>query len=123
MTVATGQAACLTPFLSRPGTRYGPRRWIEVPRSTMPSGGGKESETMPVPIPRQRAIPAVESGQAPAAPKDAPAEEAPRKEATVDNNATTQLSLLVIEDDPGGATGVPQLPEPTRQPRPPRPPP
>ncbi|MEU9323787.1 SpoIIE family protein phosphatase [Streptomyces canus] len=64
---------------------------------------------MPVPIPRQRAIPAVESGQAPAAPKDAPSKEAPRKEVTVDNNATTQLSLLVIEDDPGGSTVVPEL--------------
>ncbi len=64
---------------------------------------------MPVPIPRQRAIPAVESGQAPAAPKDAPSTEAPRKEVTVDNNATTQLSLLVIEDDPGGSTVVPEL--------------
>ncbi|MFJ6391546.1 PP2C family protein-serine/threonine phosphatase [Streptomyces sp. NPDC091972] len=65
---------------------------------------------MPVPIPRQRAIPAVESGQAPAAPQDDPSkEEAPRKEATVDNNAATQLSLLVIEDDPGGSTVVPEL--------------
>ncbi|WP_406393377.1 fused response regulator/phosphatase [Streptomyces sp. NBC_00882] len=64
---------------------------------------------MPVPIPRQRAIPAVESGQAPAAPKDAPSTEAPRKEATVDNNATTQLSLLVIEDDPRGSTVLPEL--------------
>src|SRR5690349_21862709 len=34
----------------------------------MPSGGGKEPKTMPVPVPRQRAIPAVESGQAQAAP-------------------------------------------------------
>ncbi|MEU0030337.1 SpoIIE family protein phosphatase [Streptomyces sp. NPDC006335] len=65
---------------------------------------------MPVPIPRQRAIPAVESGQAPAAPQDEPSKEvAPRKEATVDNNAATQLSLLVIEDDPGGSTVVPEL--------------
>jgi serine phosphatase RsbU (regulator of sigma subunit) len=52
----------------------------------------------------------VESGQAPAAPQDEPSKEvAPRKEATVDNNAATQLSLLVIEDDPGGSTVVPEL--------------
>jgi len=63
---------------------------------------------MPVPVPRQRAIPAVESGQAPAVPQDEPSKEAaPRKEATVDNNTATQLSLLVIEDDPGGSTVVP----------------
>ncbi|MFG2461617.1 PP2C family protein-serine/threonine phosphatase [Streptomyces sp. NPDC048523] len=65
---------------------------------------------MPVPIPRQRAIPAVESGQAPAVSQDKPSqEEAPRKEATVDHNAVTQLTLLVIEDDPGGSTVVPEL--------------
>ncbi|MGW0418048.1 PP2C family protein-serine/threonine phosphatase [Streptomyces sp. NPDC003015] len=65
---------------------------------------------MPVPIPRQRAIPAVESGQAPAVSQDKPSqEEAPRKEATVDHNAGTQLTLLVIEDDPGGSTVVPEL--------------
>ncbi|MCT9080373.1 PP2C family protein-serine/threonine phosphatase [Streptomyces fulvoviolaceus] len=66
---------------------------------------------MPVPIPRQRAIPAVESGQAPAVHQDGPSkEETPRKEATVDTNAaTTNLTLLVIEDDPGGSTVVPEM--------------
>ncbi|MET8078775.1 SpoIIE family protein phosphatase [Streptomyces sp. NPDC005303] len=64
---------------------------------------------MPVPIPRQRAIPAAESGQAPAVPQDVPSKEAPRKEVTVDHNAAPQLSLLVIEDDPGGSTVVPEL--------------
>ncbi len=72
---------------------------------------------MPVPIPRQRAIPAVESGQAQAAPQDGPSRnDAPRKEATVDNNAATQLTLLVIEDDPGGSTVVPELLDPAGKP-------
>ncbi|MBC7268535.1 MAG: fused response regulator/phosphatase [Streptomyces sp.] len=90
---------------------------------------------MPVPVPRQRAIPAVESGQAQPAsavggPSDAQADaEAPRKEArkedTVENNTkpadtahtthtahsstSTTLTLLLIEDDPGGSTIVPEL--------------
>ncbi|MFF9626388.1 PP2C family protein-serine/threonine phosphatase [Streptomyces griseosporeus] len=67
---------------------------------------------MPVPVPRPRAIPAVESGQAPAAPIGGPSkEETPRKEATVVDNAaaTTNLTLLLIEDDPGGSPIVPDL--------------
>ncbi|MFF4506523.1 PP2C family protein-serine/threonine phosphatase [Streptomyces sp. NPDC001401] len=67
---------------------------------------------MPVPIPRQRAIPAAESGQAQAAQRGGTStDQTPRKEATVDNNAatTTNLTLLLIEDDPGGATVVPEL--------------
>ncbi|WP_406493781.1 SpoIIE family protein phosphatase [Streptomyces sp. NBC_01604] len=101
---------------------------------------------MPAPIPRQRAIPAVESGQAQAAsPGDGPSkEEAPRQTdpignttagnttvgnptagdtgrtaATRTNSVTDSLSttgasgatltLLVIEDDPGGSTVVPEL--------------
>ncbi|MFJ9541580.1 PP2C family protein-serine/threonine phosphatase [Streptomyces sp. NPDC101225] len=66
---------------------------------------------MPVPIPRQRAIPAAESGQAQAAhPGGTSTDENPRKEATVDNNAaTTNLTLLLIEDDPGGSAVVPEL--------------
>src|SRR5690242_6665755 len=78
---------------------------------TTPSGGGKELKTMPVPIPRQRAIPAAESGQAPAAqPGGTSKDENSRKEATVDNNAaTTNLTLLLIEDDPGGSAVVPEL--------------
>lgn len=68
---------------------------------------------MPVPVPRPRAIPAVESGQAPAAHRSGPSkEETPRKEATVDNNAATthhNLTLLLIEDDPGGSPIVPDL--------------
>ncbi|MFF9286903.1 PP2C family protein-serine/threonine phosphatase [Streptomyces griseosporeus] len=67
---------------------------------------------MPVPVPRPRAIPAVESGQASAAPIGGPSkEETPRKEATVVDNAaaTTNLTLLLIEDDPGGSPIVPDL--------------
>ncbi|WP_046732037.1 PP2C family protein-serine/threonine phosphatase [Streptomyces humi] len=68
---------------------------------------------MPVPVPRQRAIPAVESGQAPAA---APAqdggplkEEAHRTEAVATNAGGTTLTLLLIEDDPAGSPILPEL--------------
>ncbi|MBV7696805.1 PP2C family protein-serine/threonine phosphatase [Streptomyces sp. TRM70350] len=81
---------------------------------------------MPVPVPRQRAIPAVESGQAQAAPavrglsgaSGAPGTEAPRKEAhkeekaektTTSTTTDTNLTLLLIEDDPGGSPIVPEL--------------
>ncbi|WP_328872253.1 SpoIIE family protein phosphatase [Streptomyces sp. NBC_00287] len=75
---------------------------------------------MPVPVPRQRAIPAVESGQAQAAAPTVggpSAEEAPRKDDTVEHThnpgatgtAHTQLTLLLIEDDPGGSTVLPEL--------------
>jgi serine phosphatase RsbU (regulator of sigma subunit) len=77
----------------------------------MPSGGGKELNTMPAPIPRQRAIPAAESGQAPVAPTSGTSkDDTPRKEAKVDNNpANPNLTLLLIEDDPGGSAVVPEL--------------
>ncbi|WP_181801046.1 PP2C family protein-serine/threonine phosphatase [Streptomyces shenzhenensis] len=68
---------------------------------------------MPVPVPRQRAIPAVESGQAPAA---VPAqgggplkEEANRTEAVTSNTGGTTLTLLLIEDDPAGSPVLPEL--------------
>ncbi|GGX47511.1 PP2C family protein-serine/threonine phosphatase [Streptomyces fructofermentans] len=89
---------------------------------------------MPVPVPRQRAIPAVEGGQAPAAPSaGGPAPTAPggvpgqvphaaRRGAGGDtdhggaarNNGgahpgTAPLTLLVIEDDPSAALSVPEL--------------
>ncbi|OIJ63548.1 PP2C family protein-serine/threonine phosphatase [Streptomyces mangrovisoli] len=64
---------------------------------------------MPAPIPRQRAIPAVESGQAPAASVGGTSkEEVPRKDGTTDTAHTT-LTLLLIEDDPGGSPIVPEL--------------
>ncbi|MGW3360492.1 PP2C family protein-serine/threonine phosphatase [Streptomyces bungoensis] len=63
---------------------------------------------MPVPVPRQRAIPAVESGQAQTA---APGgghlkEEAPGAPA---GTAGAALTLLLIEDDPAGSPIVPEL--------------
>ncbi|MFJ9347105.1 PP2C family protein-serine/threonine phosphatase [Streptomyces sp. NPDC101237] len=68
---------------------------------------------MPVPVPRQRAIPAVESGQAPVA---VPAqgggplkEEANRTEAATPNTGGTTLTLLLIEDDPAGSPVLPEL--------------
>ncbi|GAA2876644.1 PP2C family protein-serine/threonine phosphatase [Streptomyces mexicanus] len=82
---------------------------------------------MPVPIPRQRVIPAAESGQAQTVshgggPSTAPAphgETTEPKETTVekDNNRTTghqsapsgPLTLLLIEDDPAGSPIVPRL--------------
>ncbi|MEU5954854.1 SpoIIE family protein phosphatase [Streptomyces sp. NPDC047525] len=74
---------------------------------------------MPVPIPRQRAIPAVESGQADTLPTPAPAPVptagptavGPMPTSTdIDQQASsTGLSLLVIEDDPVGSLSVPQM--------------
>ncbi|MEU3896418.1 fused response regulator/phosphatase [Streptomyces sp. NPDC045251] len=94
---------------------------------------------MPVPVPRPRAIPAVECGQAPAASQDrgpsteqappgtAPAEnlsgrpENPtqKREKTTENRdntptrresaVPTNLTVLLIEDDPGGSPIVPDL--------------
>ncbi|MEV3856138.1 SpoIIE family protein phosphatase [Streptomyces sp. NPDC050095] len=55
---------------------------------------------MPVPIPRQRAVPAVEGGQAQA-------------QATPDTETAgpTALTLLVIEDDPAGSLSIPEMPD------------
>ena len=79
---------------------------------------------MPAPIPRQRAIPAVENGQAPspAMPQGTSAgtagDAAPRKQTTTGDVAAvnasvtapgTHLTLLLIQDDPGGAPVVPEL--------------
>ncbi|MGC9495105.1 PP2C family protein-serine/threonine phosphatase [Streptomyces sp. WG7] len=99
---------------------------------------------MPVPVPRQRAIPAVECGQAPAASLDSgpskeqaparatnPAEnpttrrEHPTEKREKTTNATTNqlestgpgnLTLLLIEDDPGGSPIVPDLLDQTGKP-------
>ncbi|MEU0039130.1 SpoIIE family protein phosphatase [Streptomyces sp. NPDC006333] len=79
---------------------------------------------MPVPIPRQRAIPAVESGQASAASSPGgpsgestggpvghatggPAEALPAPRAATP--VATNLTLLVIEDDPAGSLSVPEM--------------
>ncbi|GHF02987.1 PP2C family protein-serine/threonine phosphatase [Streptomyces fumanus] len=72
---------------------------------------------MPVPVPRQRAIPAAESGQAQAASAagQAPRKDTPRPDAAAphggENTAAehTNLTVLLIEDDPGGSVIVPDL--------------
>lgn len=74
---------------------------------------------MPVPIPRQRAIPAAESGQAqgassPGGPSGdvtgGPSGTAPAPQAaTPPVDSTTNLTLLVIEDDPAGSLSVPEM--------------
>ncbi|WP_328669811.1 PP2C family protein-serine/threonine phosphatase [Streptomyces sp. NBC_00328] len=73
---------------------------------------------MPVPVPRQRAIPAVESGQAqdvfsPGGPSGdttgGPAGTTPEARTTTPITGTTHLTLLVIEDDPAGSLGVPEI--------------
>ncbi|MFZ3596017.1 PP2C family protein-serine/threonine phosphatase [Streptomyces sp. BH104] len=94
---------------------------------------------MPVPVPRQRAIPAVEGGQAqdahcttdthdpqderpttdrPAADdiqsaehgQEASADEAAHAPAPADRDATG-LTILVIEDDPAGSLSIPEVPD------------
>ncbi|MEU7471369.1 fused response regulator/phosphatase [Streptomyces sp. NPDC044984] len=81
---------------------------------------------MPASVPRQRAIPAAEGGQAPtAAPNGGPVQDssearaaAPSENATdragttpdrAETAAHTNLTLLLIEDDPGGSPIVPEL--------------
>ncbi|MGZ9931748.1 PP2C family protein-serine/threonine phosphatase [Streptomyces sp. NC-S4] len=69
---------------------------------------------MPVPVPRQRDIPATESGQAvlyTAAPATAATGVAQATPQVVAPTAphTTPLTLLVIEDDPAGGLTVPEI--------------
>ncbi|KMS85018.1 MULTISPECIES: PP2C family protein-serine/threonine phosphatase [Streptomyces] len=65
---------------------------------------------MPVPVPRQRAIPAVESGQAQAARAvGGPLKEEAHRDATPVNGTGATLTLLLIEDDPAGSPIVPDL--------------
>ncbi|MFF4401908.1 PP2C family protein-serine/threonine phosphatase [Streptomyces sp. NPDC001480] len=75
---------------------------------------------MPAPIPRQRAIPAAESGQAQTAVPTAGGplkEEANRDTAAAHTTAAaTTLTLLLIEDDPGGSPIVPELLDPSGKP-------
>lgn len=63
---------------------------------------------MPVPVPRQRAIPAVESGQAPAVAQGGPLKEEAHRNATAGATSAT-LTLLLIEDDPAGLPIVPDV--------------
>ncbi|MGW2491253.1 PP2C family protein-serine/threonine phosphatase [Streptomyces sp. NPDC001606] len=65
---------------------------------------------MPVPVPRQRAIPAVESGQAEAASAvGGPLKEEAHRDATATGGTGATLTLLLIEDDPAGSPIVPDL--------------
>ncbi|WP_055717418.1 PP2C family protein-serine/threonine phosphatase [Streptomyces torulosus] len=83
---------------------------------------------MPVPVPRQRAIPAVESGQAHAMPAPSgpsgegaalnASAQAPADKSThpahpaagaVAPSGPTNLTVLLIEDDPAGSLNVPEL--------------
>ncbi|MFI8203674.1 PP2C family protein-serine/threonine phosphatase [Streptomyces sp. NPDC085937] len=85
---------------------------------------------MPAPVPRQRAIPAAEGGQAPAAAQNesalelpenrtaapraaTPSDDAPARTGTTPDKAETtthtHLTLLLIENDPGGSPVVPDL--------------
>ncbi|GAA3847644.1 PP2C family protein-serine/threonine phosphatase [Streptomyces sp. NPDC003631] len=62
---------------------------------------------MPVPVPRQRAIPAAESGQAQA--ESLPVTAAAQGPAARGTTAAETLTLLVIEDDPAGSPIVPEM--------------
>ncbi|MEU9475704.1 fused response regulator/phosphatase [Streptomyces sp. NPDC048191] len=65
---------------------------------------------MPVPVPRQRAIPAVESGQGQAASAvGGPLKEEAHRDATPTSGTGATLTLLLIEDDPAGSPIVPDL--------------
>ncbi|MEU1706606.1 fused response regulator/phosphatase [Streptomyces sp. NPDC005706] len=70
---------------------------------------------MPVPVPRQRAIPAVESGQAQAVAQGGPLKEEAHRNATAGANSAT-LTLLLIEDDPAGLPIVPDMLDPSGRP-------
>ncbi|KOV66358.1 PP2C family protein-serine/threonine phosphatase [Streptomyces sp. MMG1121] len=72
---------------------------------------------MPVPVPRQRAIPAVESGQAQAATAvGGPLKEEAHRDATPTSGTGATLTLLLIEDDPAGSPIVPELLDPSGKP-------
>ncbi|MBV2356850.1 SpoIIE family protein phosphatase [Streptomyces sp. J2-1] len=66
---------------------------------------------MPVPVPRPRAIPAVESGVAPAVPRDGSLKEEAHRAAA--SAGGTALTLLLIEDDPSGSALAANLLDPS----------
>ncbi|MFE0136908.1 PP2C family protein-serine/threonine phosphatase [Streptomyces sp. NPDC059037] len=73
-------------------------------------GGREGTKPMPVPIPRQRAIPAAEGGQAHTLPAPVPTSpDVAAHHRPTEQTGGTGLSLLVIEDDPAGSLGVPAL--------------
>ncbi|MEW2525695.1 fused response regulator/phosphatase [Streptomyces sp. NPDC047071] len=74
---------------------------------------------MPVPIPRQRAIPAAAGAQAPAVPTpDACPDGSGRAGGTGGPGTSTSpgLTLLLVEDDPGGSLSLPELVDSTGRP-------
>ncbi|MCI3931521.1 PP2C family protein-serine/threonine phosphatase [Streptomyces sp. AN091965] len=74
---------------------------------------------MPVPIPRQRAVPAAAGGQAPAVPTpDASPDGSGRAGGTGGPGPSTSpgLTLLLVEDDPGGSLSLPELADSTGRP-------
>lgn len=65
---------------------------------------------MPVPVPRQRAIPAVESGQARTeSPPGTQTGQTPAARNRMNKTPSDTLTLLVIEDDPAASPIVPEL--------------
>ncbi|MFI1400080.1 PP2C family protein-serine/threonine phosphatase [Streptomyces sp. NPDC020681] len=88
----------------------------DVDRRPAPSGGGKETGSMPVPVPRQRNAPAAESapgglssgGTTSADRRAVGAKSGPGNTAGSTGSSTGDLVLLVIEDDPAGAFSVPE---------------
>ncbi|TLS43081.1 response regulator [Streptomyces montanus] len=64
---------------------------------------------MPVPVPRQRAIPAVAGGQARAASTPGGSAGTASGTGGAAVGSTAPLTLLLIEDDPAGSLSVPQL--------------
>ncbi|MBC9716611.1 SpoIIE family protein phosphatase [Streptomyces sp. TRM66268-LWL] len=64
---------------------------------------------MPVPIPRQRAVPAVEGGQAQTAPDPGVEPSQARTAGAEHSSASLGMTLLVIEDDPAQTLSVPAL--------------
>ncbi|MGY1498923.1 PP2C family protein-serine/threonine phosphatase [Streptomyces sp. QTS52] len=72
---------------------------------------------MPVPVPRQRAVPALENGQAPArAMPGATSTGTPGPGGPSVTAPGTHLTLLLIQDDPGGSPVVPELLDATGKP-------
>ncbi len=108
--------------LGRPVTLWSPFGGTSIVVPPHPRGEGRKPKPMPVPVPRQRESTAVESGQAllpkqqagssmgttaASAPTAATAPAAPA--APVVSANSTDLTLLVIEDDPAGTFTVPSL--------------
>ncbi|QDQ12288.1 phosphatase [Streptomyces spectabilis] len=107
------RAGCRAAFPRGLGYRYGPRLvWGVRPSPHRALGGREGTPRMPVPIPRQRAIPAAEGGQAPAVPTPDAAPDGSGRTGDPGGPGTTGspgLTLLLVEDDPGGSLSLPEL--------------